>query len=102
MLVMSAATVFASTPPLLSFLASNTHSTASTGLAVALNVMFGGGPGLLLGVWIYKPQDAKGGYKEGNWINAASMLGILGICGGLRWWYGRANESIAVKRKFVL
>lgn len=102
MVVMSSAVVFASTPPLFSFLASNTHSTASTGLAVALNLTFGGGPGLLLGVWIYKPEDAKGGYKTGNWINAAFMLGILVICVGLRWWYGRMNKSISVKRKFVL
>lgn len=102
MLVMSAATVFASTPPLLSFLASNTHSTASTGLATALNLTFGGGPGLLLGVWIYKPQDAKGGYKEGNWLNAAFMLGIVVVCIGLRLWYGRTNKSVAVKRKYVL
>ncbi|CAD6593337.1 MAG: hypothetical protein ASARMPREDX12_007091 [Alectoria sarmentosa] len=102
MLVMSSATVFASTPPLLSFLASNTHSTASTGLAVALNVTFGGGPGLLLGVWIYKPKDANGGYKVGNWVNAAFMLGILVICSGLRWWYGRINRSSVVGRKYVL
>ncbi len=102
MLIMSVATVFASTPPLLSFLASNTHSTASTGLAVALNISIGGGPGLLLGVWLYKPQDAKGGYKVGNWINAAFMLGILFICVALRLWYGRVNKSAAVKRKYVL
>ena len=102
MLIMSASTVFASTPPLLSFLASNTHSTASTGLAVALNLMFGGGPGLLLGVWIYKPQDAKGGYKMGNWLNGSFMLAIMVICGGLRLWYGSVNKSKEVKRKYVL
>lgn len=102
MLVMSASTVFATTPPLLSFLASNTHSTASTGLAVALNVMFGGGPGLLVGVWIYKPQDAKGGYRSANWINGAFMLAIVAICIGLRLWYGWANRSRDLKRKFVM
>lgn len=102
MLVMSASTVFATTPPLLSFLASNTHSTASTGLAVALNVMLGGGPGLLVGVWIYKPQDAKGGYRTANWLNAAFMLAIVAICIGLRFWYGWANKSRDLKRKFVM
>ena len=99
---MSAATVFSSTPPLLSFLASNTHSTASTGLAVALNLMFGGGPGLLLGVWVYKPKDAKGGYKSANWLNGAFMLGIVAICVGLRWYYRRLNKNPELKRKYVL
>ena len=102
MLVMSASTVFATTPPLLSFLASNTHTTASTGLAVALNVMFGGGPGLMVGVWIYKPQDAKGGYRTANWLNGAFMLAIVAICIGLRLWYGWANKSRDLNRKFVM
>ena len=99
---MSSATVFSTTPPLLSFVASNTHSTASTGLAVALNVMLGGGPGLLLGVWIYKPKDAKGGYKMGNWLNGGFMLGIVVICVGLRVWYARLNRRAELKRKYVL
>ena len=102
MLTMSSATVFSTTPPLLSFVASNTHTTASTGLAVALNVMLGGGPGLLLGVWIYKPKDAKGGYKMGNWLNGAFMLGIVVVCVGLRVWYKRLNRREGLKRKFVL
>ena len=102
MLIMSAATVFSATPPLLSFLASNTHSTASTGLAVALNLTFGGGPGLLLGVWVYKPKDAKSGYRLGNWLNGAFMLGILVVCVGLRLWYAKMNKSEALKRKYVL
>ena len=102
MLVMSASTVFATTPPLLSFLASNTHSTSSTGLAVALNLTFGGGPGLLTGVWVYKPKDAKGGYKSGNWLNGVFMLGIVVVCVGLRWWYRRLNKRVEFKRKYVL
>ena len=102
MLIMSSAAVFSTTPPLLSFVASNTHTTASTGLAVALNVMLGGGPGLLLGVWIYKPKDAKGGYKMGNWLNGAFMLGIVAICLGLRLWYARLNRKGGLKRKYIL
>ena len=99
---MSCAAVFSTTPPLLSFVASNTHTTASTGLAVALNVMLGGGPGLLVGGWIYKPKDAKGGYKMGNWLNGAFMLGIAVICVGLRLWYARLNRREGVRRKYVL
>ena len=102
MLILCCATGFSATPPLLSFVASNTHTTASTGLAVALNVMIGGGPGLLLGVWIYKPKDAKGGYKMGNWLNGAFMLGIVAICLGLRMWYARLNKRESLKRKYIL
>ena len=102
MLIIACSTVFSTTPPLLSFVASNTHSTSSTGLAVALNVTLGGGPGLLLGVWIYKPEDAKGGYRTGNWLNAAFMLGIVVVSVGLRIWYASVNRRVEVKRKYVL
>lgn len=94
--------VFAPVRSLLSFLASNTHTTASTGLAVALNLSIGGGPGLIIGTWIYPAGDAKSGYKSGNWINAAFMSGISIVCVALRIYYGRANRLREHERKFVL
>ena len=101
-LVISTTFVFAPVPSLLSFLASNTHTTAATGLATALNLTIGGGPGLIIGVWIYPAGEAKTGYRKGNWINAAFMLAISVVAVGLRIYYGRANRLREHKRKFVL
>lgn len=55
----------------------------------------------MLGVWVYKAKDAKNGYRTGNWLNGAFALGIVVVCGGLRWWYGRLNRRRELKRKFV-
>ena len=101
-LVISTTFVFAPVPSLLSFLASNTHTTAATGLATALNLTIGGGPGLTIGVWIYPAKEAKTGYRSGNWINAAFMLAISVVAVGLRIYYGRANRLREHKRKFLL
>ena len=101
-LVISTTFVFAPVPSLLSFLASNTHTTAATGLATALNLTIGGGPGLTVGVWIYPAREAKTGYRSGNWINAAFMLAISVVAVGLRIYYGRDNRHRDYKRKFVL
>ena len=88
-LVISTTFVFAPVPSLLSFLASNTHTTAATGLATALNLTFGGGPGLIIGVWIYPAGQAKTGYRSGNWTNAAFMLAISVVSWG--WEYTMAG-----------
>ena len=69
---------------------------------MALNVSVGGGPGLVLGVWIYPAGEAKTGFKSGNWINAAFMLAISVVCVILRIFYARANRLREHKRKFVL
>lgn len=100
--VISTTCVFAQSPILLSFLASNTHTTASTGLAIALNLTFGGGPGLIIGAWIYPAGEAKNGFRSGNWVNAAFMFVISVVCVALRIYYGRANRLREHKRKFVL
>lgn len=44
---------FACVPPVLGWLSSNLHSTGAAGLAIAMSVSFGG-PGQIIGVWIYK------------------------------------------------
>ena len=40
-------------------------TTASAGLAIALNISFGA-PGQIAGVWIYKADEAKKGYPTGH------------------------------------
>lgn len=62
---MAASGAFSCIPPLLGFLSSNLFSTASVGLAIALNISFGA-PGQIAGVWIYKADEAKKGYPTGH------------------------------------
>lgn len=67
-LIVAAAGSFAAIPPMLGWLTSNVYSTASVGLAVALNVGFGAGIGQMPGIWIYKAEEAKAGYPTGHWV----------------------------------
>lgn len=67
-LIIAAAGGFAGVPPMLGWLTSNVYSTASVGLAVALNVGFGAGIGQMPGIWIYKADEAKAGYPTGHWV----------------------------------
>lgn len=47
-LIVAASGAFACIPPLLGWLSSNLFSTASIGLAIAINIGFGGAPGQIL------------------------------------------------------
>lgn len=69
-------------------------STASIGLAVALNVSIGAGLGQIPGVWIYKAEEAARGYPTGHGVNAAMLffVAIGAIC--LRFFYGARNKTI--------
>ncbi|KAK9452663.1 MFS transporter [Dipodascopsis uninucleata] len=101
MLCIGAMGSFACIPPLLGWLSSNLFSTGSIGLAVAMNVSFGG-PGQIIGVWIYKASEAPG-YVTGHSVNAAFLFfgAILVLI--LRFMYVRRNKSIPDgQRKWVL
>jgi hypothetical protein len=84
---------FSCIPPLLGFLSSNLFTTASVGLAIALNISFGA-PGQISGVWIYKANEAKKGYPTGHWTNAAMLFFVSTGCIGLRLYYGWRNTKI--------
>jgi hypothetical protein len=58
LLCIASAGSFASIPPLLGWISSNIHTTGAAGLAIAMNVSFGG-PGQIIGVWIYKGVYTK-------------------------------------------
>lgn len=90
-LIVAASGAFACIPPLLGWLSSNLRSTAGAGLAIALNVSFGA-PGQIVGVWIYKANEAKKGYPTGHWTNAALLLFVAAGCVALRFYYGRKNS----------
>ncbi|KAK0724216.1 major facilitator superfamily domain-containing protein [Lasiosphaeris hirsuta] len=93
-LILAAAGAFACIPPMLGWLTSNVYSTASVGLAVALNVGFGAGMGQIPGVWIYKAQEAKAGYPTGHWVNAGMLFFVAAGSTALRVWYGRKNRQL--------
>ncbi|KAL2836505.1 major facilitator superfamily domain-containing protein [Aspergillus pseudoustus] len=91
-LIVAASGSFACIPPLLGWLSSNIRSTAGTGLAIALNVSFGA-PGQIVGVWIYKSNEAAKGYPTGHWTNAALLLLVTVGCILLRLYYGWMNRT---------
>lgn len=64
-LIVACCGAFSCIPPLLGWLSSNLHSTAAVGLAIALNISWGA-PGQIVGVWIYKANEAKKGYPTGH------------------------------------
>lgn len=93
-LILATAGSFSSIPPMLGWLTSNVVSTASVGLAIAINVSIGGGMGQIPGVWIYKADEAKKGYPTGHWTNAGFLLFLTIVCLGLRVFYGRKNKAL--------
>ncbi|KAI1176223.1 MFS general substrate transporter [Nemania sp. FL0916] len=93
-LIVGTSGTFACVPPMLGWLTSNMWSTASIGLAVALNVSIGAGLGQIPGVWIYKAAEMKEGYPTGHGVNAAMLffVAIGAVC--LRIFYGARNKQI--------
>lgn len=96
-LIMATAGAFACIPPLLGWLTSNVVSTASVGLAIAINVSIGGGLGQIPGVWIYKASEKAQGYPTGHWTNAGFLLFVTAVSLGLRVFYGRRNRQLAAE-----
>lgn len=96
-LIMAASGTFACIPPLLGWLSSNLHSTASVGLAIAINVSFGA-PGQIVGVWIYKANEKARGYPTGHWTNAALLFFVAAGCLTLRVYYRWRNARFSQGR----
>ncbi|KAK0226071.1 putative MFS transporter [Armillaria fumosa] len=92
-LIIACAGAFSCIPPLLGWLSCNMRSTATTGLAVALNISFGA-PGQIVGVWIYKGDEASKGYPTGHWTNAALLIFVSAGCIGLHLLYKSRNQRI--------
>ncbi|KAI0205195.1 putative MFS transporter [Astrocystis sublimbata] len=97
-LIIAASGAFACIPPLLGWLSSNIFSTASVGMAIALNIGLGGAPGQIVGVFIYKSDEVNRGYPTGHWTNAALLFAVA--VGGvmLRLYYAWRNRKIIQER----
>ncbi|KAF7369776.1 MFS transporter [Mycena venus] len=92
-LIVGAAGSFASIPPLLGWITSNVFTTSAAGLVIALNISFGA-PGQIVGVWIYKADEAAKGYPTGHWTNCALLLFSAAGCLGLTMYYRRLNSAL--------
>ncbi|KAK8088553.1 hypothetical protein PG997_003514 [Apiospora hydei] len=93
-LVIGSAGAFACVPPMLGWLSSNIWTTASTGLAIAINVSIGAGLGQIPGVWIYKADEATKGYPTGHGVNCAMLFVVAIGAIGLVIFYKRKNKDI--------
>ncbi|RYP15292.1 hypothetical protein DL765_005816 [Monosporascus sp. GIB2] len=93
-LIVGAAGAFSCIPPMLGWLTSNMWSTASIGLAVALNVSIGGALGQIPGVWIYKADEAARGYPTGHGVNCAMLFFVSLGALALRYYYALKNRRI--------
>ncbi|KAI1205298.1 MFS general substrate transporter [Annulohypoxylon truncatum] len=93
-LIVGTAGAFGCIPPMLGWLTSNMWSTASIGLAVAINVSIGAGLGQMPGVWIYKADEAEKGYPTGHGVNCAMLFFVALGALGLRYYYGRKNRTL--------
>jgi hypothetical protein len=93
-LIIASTGAFSCIPPMLGWLTSNMWSTASTGLAVAINVSIGAGLGQIPGVWIYKADEAARGYPTGHGVNCAMLLVVVIGAISLRIFYGQKNKRI--------
>jgi hypothetical protein len=93
-LILASAGAFACIPPMLGWLTSNVYSTASVGLAVAINVSFGAGMGQIPGVWIYKAEEAKLGFPTGHWTNAAMLFFVAAGALFMRFVYAGKNKRL--------
>lgn len=59
-----------------------------------MNISFGA-PGQIVGVWIYKSDQAKRGFPTGHWTNAALLLLVSSVCIALRLYYGWLNRKFS-------
>lgn len=96
-LIMASAGAFSCIPPMLGWLTSNVYSTASVGLAIALNVSFGAGIGQIPGVWIYKAEEKLTGYPTGHWTNAAMLFFVAVGSLLMRFFYGWKNKKLILE-----
>ncbi|KAK7970191.1 MFS general substrate transporter [Apiospora saccharicola] len=93
-LIIGSAGAFACVPPMLGWLSSNIWTTASTGLAIAINVSIGAGLGQIPGVWIYKADEATRGYPTGHGVNCAMLFVVTIGAIALVIFYQRKNKRI--------
>ena len=54
-----------------------------------------GAPGQIVGVWIYKAEEAVRGYPTGHWVNAGLLLAVSAGCMLMHFYYVWRNRQAA-------
>lgn len=84
--------MFAGLPSLCAWVSDNVRNTTAGSLASGLNIAFTG-PGQIIGVWIYRQQDAPF-YTLGHAINAGFLFVGAILSFGLTFYYMRLNRKL--------
>lgn len=93
LLCISTSGVFGGLPSLCAWVGDNSRTTTAGALATALNVAFSG-PGQIIGVWIYRSQDAPV-YRLGHGVNAGLAFLSAVLSFGLAFYYRKLNARMA-------
>ncbi|KAL4813153.1 major facilitator superfamily domain-containing protein [Aspergillus spinulosporus] len=96
-LVLATTCVFGGLPSLNAWVGDNVRNTTASSLTIALNIAFSG-PGQIIGVWIYRAQDAPA-YHLGHAVNAAMSAVAAGLALALTVHYRRMNKKIKGTRE---
>ncbi|KAB8276465.1 major facilitator superfamily domain-containing protein [Aspergillus minisclerotigenes] len=91
-LVIATTGAFGGLPSLNAWVGDNIHTTTARSITTALNISFSG-PGQIIGVWIYRAQDAPA-YRLGHGVNAGMsfLAAVLAFC--LTLYYRRQNVKM--------
>ncbi|KAF9891769.1 hypothetical protein FE257_003250 [Aspergillus nanangensis] len=92
-LIIATTGVFGGLPSLNAWVGDNVQSTTASSLTTALNIAFSG-PGQIIGVWIYRAQDAPS-YRLGHAVNAAMSFTAAVLAFVLTVYYRRLNQKMA-------
>ncbi|KAB8205453.1 major facilitator superfamily domain-containing protein [Aspergillus parasiticus] len=91
-LVIATTGAFGGLPSLNAWVGDNIHTTTARSITTALNISFSG-PGQIIGVWIYRAQDAPA-YRLGHGVNAGMsfLAAVLAFC--LTLYYRQQNVKM--------
>jgi MFS family permease len=91
-LVIATTCVFGGLPSLNAWVGDNVRNATASSLTIALNIAFSG-PGQIIGVWIYRAQDAPA-YRLSHAVNAVMSAIAAGLTLSLMVHYRRMNKKI--------
>ncbi|KAL4804583.1 major facilitator superfamily domain-containing protein [Aspergillus unguis] len=94
-LIIATTCVFGGLPSLNAWVGDNVRNTTASSLTIALNIAFSG-PGQIIGVWIYRAQDAPA-YRLGHAVNAAMSAIAAFLALGLTVYYRRLNRKASIE-----